>query len=647
MKYAIIFFLSITFLSGNVHAKTFEVKSPDGKIRIAIDADKKISYSVYFGNIPVLEPSALSLTIRSHGVLGIDPKVLSHEIKTVDDLVLPVVAVKSSTIEDKYNELVLSFKGNYSVAFRAYNDGVAYRFITDLDDDIVVESEKITYHFKGDPRVVLARANDFITHQESIFTEMKLSETEDTALYFPPSLVKIENGPFVLITESDLYDYPGTYFTKGEGRSLEGVQPHFVLKEKQISDRTVIAETRADYIAETKGSRSFPWRVMCIAEKDGDLLLNQLVYLLARPLELEDTDWIKPGNVAWDWWNANNITGVDFKSGINTETYMHYIDFAAEYGLDYIILDEGWCNPADHFEVAPGIDLEKICSYGKEKGIGIILWVVWKTLDDQLEESLEWFEELGVKGIKVDFMQRDDQWMVNYYLKIAQQAAAHHMLVDFHGAYKPSGLRRAWPNVITREGIMGMEHSKWSANVTPEHDVTAPFIRMVAGPMDYTPGAMDNAHEKNFLARFERPMSLGTRCHQLAMYVIFESPLQMLSDNPQNYRREHECTRFISQVPTVWDETVVLDAKVGEYILLARRSGENWYIGAMSDNGSRELEIDFSFLPDGEYNLELFRDGVNAVRNAQDYKRIDTRVTSSDRLIIHMAPGGGWAGRVY
>jgi len=647
MKKIVFIVLSISLLFGQSQAKTHVLQSPDKNIRVEIDVDKKVTYTVYFDGKIILKPSQISMTVRSRGTLGLDPKVRKQEMHAIDQAIRPVVAVKSSTITEKYNELVLSFRGDYSIAFRAFDDGVAYRFITDMNEAIIVESEEITYNFHDDHSVITGRTESLITHQEATYEKVRLSGLKNSEFYFPPTLVKIDKGPAIVITEADLYDYPGTYFYKGDGYSLRGFQPRFILKERQINDRTVEAESRADYIAETNGKRSFPWRVMCIAGDEKDLLANQLVFLLSRPLALEDTDWIKPGKVAWDWWNANNITGVDFRAGINTETYMHYIDFAAEYGLDYIILDEGWCTTTNHFYLAPGIDLEAICNYAWEKGVGIILWVVWKTLDDQLEESLSWFEKLGVKGIKVDFMQRDDQWMVNYYRKIAQKAAEHHMLVDFHGSYKPSGLRRAYPNVITREGILGMEHCKWSADANPDHNVTAPFIRMVAGPMDYTPGAMDNAHLKNFTPRFDRPMSIGTRCHQLAMYVIFESPLQMLSDNPQNYRREEECTRFISKIPTVWDETVVLDAKIGEYILLARRKGDNWYIGAMTNSKPRDLEADLSFLPAGEYHIELFRDGMNTDRNAQDYKRVETRVRSGDKIKIRMVSGGGWAARIW
>ncbi|NQV32035.1 MAG: glycoside hydrolase family 97 catalytic domain-containing protein, partial [Phycisphaeraceae bacterium] len=366
------------------------------------------------------------------------------------------------------------------------------------------------------------------------------------------------------------------------------------------------------------------------------------VYKLSTPCKLKDTAWIKPGKVAWDWWNACNVFGVDFKSGVNTETYKYYIDFASKYGLEYIILDEGWYKLGDLLDVVPEMDMEELFAYARKKKVGIILWVVWKTLEDQLVPALDQFEKWGAKGIKIDFMQRDDQWMVQFYERVAIETAKRHMMVDYHGSYSPKGLRRAYPNVISREGVKGLENCKWSADITPEHCVTLPFTRMVAGPMDFTPGAMINAQEKNYQAVFDRPMSMGTRCQQLAMYVIYESPLQMLSDTPTHYYREPDCMAFLSKVPSVWDETVALDARVADYALMARRSGKTWYVGAMTDGTARELTVDLSFLDKGRYKADIYQDGPNAGRYGQDFKRVKQRVTASDKLTIQLAPGGGW-----
>ncbi|NMC41597.1 MAG: glycoside hydrolase family 97 protein, partial [Bacteroidales bacterium] len=371
-----------------------------------------------------------------------------------------------------------------------------------------------------------------------------------------------------------------------------------------------------------------------------------MVFRLASPLRLKDTDWIKPGRVAWDWWNANNIYGVGFRAGINNQTYKYYIDFASRYGIEYVILDEGWYRLGNVLDVVPGIDVPELCRYAASKNVGIILWVVFKTLDDRLDEALDKFSEWGVKGIKVDFMQRDDQKMVEFYYRATQKAAEHKMLIDFHGSYKPDGLIRTYPNALTREGVKGLEHSKWSTDVSPEHDVTIPFTRMVAGPMDYTPGAMINMERNNFHPVFSRPSSQGTRVHQMALYVVFESPLQMLADSPSNYEREKECTGFIAKVPVIWDDLKVLDAKTGDYILLARKNGKDWYVGGLTDWSARDLELDLSFLEPGEYTIEIFEDGINADRYAGDYSHRFLEVRPGIKMKIHMAPGGGWAARI-
>jgi alpha-glucosidase len=359
-----------------------------------------------------------------------------------------------------------------------------------------------------------------------------------------------------------------------------------------------------------------------------------------------DTSWIRPGKVAWDWWNAMNLSGVGFKSGVNTQTYKYYVDFASKYGIEYVVLDEGWYVLGDVMKVVPEMDMEDLTAYARQKNVGIILWLVWKTFDDKLDQALERFEKWGIKGLKVDFMQRDDQPVINFYHKVSREAAKRHMLVDFHGGQKPATMTRTWPNLISTEGVRGLEWDKWSDSTSPEHDVTIPFTRMFLGPMDYTPGAMRNASKKSFVPVFEQPMSLGTRCHQLAMYVVYESPLQMLCDSPSNYLREPEAMEFLGPVPTVWDETRVLDAKIGDYVAVARRHGRDWYVGAMTDWTARDLEIDLSFLPEGSFELDAYADGVNADRWASDYARTKSDADRTRRLKVHLAEGGGWAARL-
>jgi alpha-glucosidase len=386
--------------------------------------------------------------------------------------------------------------------------------------------------------------------------------------------------------------------------------------------------------------------VLAVAYKDAELITNSLVYLLAAPSRIDDPSWIKPGKVAWDWWNANNLFGVNFKAGINTQTYKHYIDFAAENGLSYIILDEGWYKLGNLFDVVPEIDVAELVAYGKQKNVGIILWVIWKTLDDQLKPALDQFAQWGVKGIKVDFMQRDDQPIMNYYERVAHEAAQRNLLVDFHGGIRPVLLTRTWPNLITTEGVRGNEWNKWSTHVSPEHDATLPFTRMLLGPMDYTPGATLNASRGGFAYNHFRPSSQGTRCHQLALYVVFESPLQMLADSPSHYEGEPAMMDFLRTVPTEWDETKVLDAKIADYVLVARRRGAEWYVGAITDWSPRELELDLSFLPEGKFHLEIWEDGINASHSPHDFKKSEQSVTRATRLKLLLAEGGGWAARL-
>jgi len=637
-----LFVISISF-GVESFGREYEVSSPDKNLRLKVNVEQKILYSVIHNSKQLIKPSPVSLTLSGNRILGAKPQVLQVTSRSVDEQIIPPIQIKSKVIAEKFNEMSIKFKGGFGLICRAYDDGAAYRFVTDIDGAIEVVTEQATFNFTGDHAIYFPEEDSFQTHSERDYKYLKLSTISDQMMCSLPALVEIENGPKVLITEADLEDYPGLYLRGGGNDSLYGKFPPFALADKARNDRDVPVTKRADFIAKTAGRRSFPWRVLIVAEKDGDLIENQMVYKLAKPLQLQDTSWIKPGKVAWDWWNANNIYGVDFRTGINTETYKYYIDFAAKYGIEYIILDEGWYVLGDLTKVVEGLDMEELFRYAKSKNVGIIPWVVWKTLDDQLAEAMDQFEKWGAKGLKVDFMQRDDQWMVNYYHKIAKETARRHMLLDFHGSYKPTGLGRTYPNLITQEGVRGLENCKWGDAANPEYNVTIPFIRMVAGPMDFTPGAMVNAQQRNFQSIFDRPMSLGTRCHQLAMYVVYESPLQMLADSPSNYLREPECMEFLAKVPTVWDETKVLDAKVADYVLVARKNGAEWYVGAMTDWTGRELTVDFSFLGKGRHTINIYKDGINADRFGNDYKKETRKISARDKMKIKLAPGGGWA----
>ena len=630
-------------------AKTYEIHSPDKKIKILIQVEGGIFYSLICDSQEILAPSPLSLTIAGIGELGKDPRVSGFRTRSVNTTIVPPVREKRAVINDRFNEAILTFKGNYGLVFRAYDDGVAYRFFTRLKGRVKVVTEEVRFKFGSDHSGYFPFVESFHSSFERNYSRLPLSGVTAEKMAFLPVLIDIKDGPKVAITEADLDDYPGLYLAGSPDGSaaLQGRFPAYPLKEEEKRDRTLAVAERADYIADTNGNRDFPWRVLAIARRDGELIENDIVYRLGRPLALKETAWIQPGKVAWDWWNDLNLFGVDFESGINTKTYKHYIDFASRYGIEYVILDEGWSDPKDLLKINPDLDMEELLAHAREKNVGLILWCVWLTLDRQLNQALDLFEKWGVRGIKVDFMDRDDQKVVNFYKKVAAEAAKRRLVVDFHGAFKPTGLRREYPNVLTREGVLGLEHNKWSKSVTPEHDLLIPFIRMLAGPMDFTPGAMRNAVEKSFQPVFSEPMSQGTRCHQLAMYVVYESPLQMLSDSPSAYLREPEVMGFLSQVPTVWDETVALEAEVGDYVVVARRSGEEWYVGAMTDWTPREIEIDFGFLGPGEYQAEIYADGLNAARYAADYTKSSLSLKSGDRLKVKLAPGGGWAARIH
>ncbi len=635
-------------ISANSSAQSsYDLRSPDGRIEVRVRTAGQIRYDVVLKGRAVLENSTISLDV-DHKKLGVDAKVLDAKTRSNDQVVEPVVRQKFAKIRDHYNELRLNMDGGYAVIFRAYNEGAAYRFETSFSQaQVKVFGEESTFRFPSNFVVYYPQEDSFYSHNERKYLPQHLNEIAPAFLATLPAVVDIGEGAKLAIAESGLEDYPGLWLHGTGGPALAATFPPYPLKENLTSDRDYRVVETADYIASTAGTRTFPWRVIGIADKDGDLLTNQIVYLLEKPSLVEDTSWIKPGKVAWDWWNANNVYGVDFKAGVNTETYKYYIDFAAKYGLPYIILDEGWYKLGNVLEVVPEINMDELAAYAKQKNVGIILWVVWKTLDDQLIPALDQFQKWGVKGIKVDFMQRSDQILIDYFYKVSKECAKRKMLVDFHGDQKPASMTRTWPNLISTEGVRGMEWSKWSAESEPEHNVTLPFTRMFLGPMDYTPGAMRNATKETFAAIHDQPMALGTRCHQLAMYVVFESPLQMLSDSPSNYLREPEAMEFLAAVPTEWDETKVLDAKIDDYVAVARRNGRDWYVGAMSDWTPHDLEIDLSFLPEGNFTMEAYSDGTNADRNASDYKKTVVQVNRTTKVKLPLASGGGWAARIH
>jgi alpha-glucosidase len=624
------------------------VASPDGNTELRLEVGPVVTYAVAHRGRSLLGASPVSLVLGDGRVLGRDARVASSRARAVRDSVRPLAPTKNAVVPDRYNELSLRFRGGYSLELRAYDNGVAYRWLLALpQDSVTVVSEQATFGLAPDAVALVGLDSTFITHYEPAYQRLRVDSLQGNRLGLLPLLVAPAGGPWVAITESALESYPGMYLASGGSTAaLAGVFPPVALEEQATNDRDVAVTRRAPYIARIAGRRALPWRIVMIADSDGELLENELVYLLAPASRLEDVSWIRPGKVSWDWWNALNVRGVSFRAGINDSTYRFFIDFASRYRIPYVILDEGWYKLGDLLTQAPGIDVEALVRYGRERDVGIVPWASWHTLEQQMPAVLDQFQRWGVQGVKVDFMQRDDQRVVDFYWRVAREAAARHLVLDYHGAHKPAGLSRAYPNVLTVEGVRGLEHSKWSATVTPEHDVTLPFTRMLAGPMDFTPGAMLNAQPANFRPVFERPMSQGTRAHQLAMYVVYESPLQMLADAPSEYLREPETMEFLAAVPVTWDETRVLAAAVADYVLLARRRGEEWYVGAMTDTTARELTLDLSFLGEGQWMLEAWADGINADRDARDYQQQSQPVTRLNRLALRLAPGGGYVARI-
>ncbi len=651
MKYYIFTMMVLLFafsIPGYAKNKSYTLTSPDKKLILKVGWSGSLSYSLYYGNTELIAPSPISLKIKDGPVLGKSPRKKKDKISKTDRVLTPLYG-KRKKIRDRFNELRIEFKGNYAVVFRLYNEGMAWRFITDLRKDLIVENETATFNLPGDPLLWAAYPpNSKFEHSyENNYTLTHLSSMPGGIVQLPV-LAEVTGGIKLLITEADLEDYPGFHIQKSAGGGgLEAVFPKFPLDWKAggHGNFELNVQKRADYISKTAGRRKFPWRVIKVAAEDKSLLDTDLIYKLSKPQDPDmDFSWVKPGKVAWDWWSAMNLTGVDFRTGVNTETYKYYIDFAAAHGIEYINLDEGWSDQFNLMKISGDVDLKEIVEYARQKGVGVFLWCVFWPLDQQLEEAMSWFESLGIAGLKVDFMDRDDQWMVNYYYRIARAAARHHLQINFHGAFKPAGLHRTYPNVLNREAVRGLEYNKFDPKgTTPDYAVTIPFIRMVAGPMDYTPGAMHNAQKANYATFMERPMSMGTRCQQLAMYIMYEAPLEMLSDAPTAYEREPESLDFIAGIPVTWDETYAIDGKVGEFAAIARKKGAVWYAAAMTNWNERDIEIDLSFLGKGNYRAEIFKDGINANRNGNDYKKETRQVTRTDKLIIHMAPGGGAA----
>jgi alpha-glucosidase len=632
--------------------QSYSLLSPDGRIAITVTAGNgsPLQYRVDYGGKAIFLDSPISMTLAGGNVLGRNTEVEKTDTAHSDKAINPVYSI-SDTLRDRYNELTLHFKGNYAVVFRAYNEGMAYRLVTRLPGQITVEAEEVQFNLAGNYPGYFHPVG-FESSSEEKYTYRTVADLagSDTNMTSLPVLLDVPGGPKIALLESDLLDYAGLYLMADGGSrpALTGTLPAYPKRVKQGGHGgfNLRVEEREDFIARTQGTRSFPWRIAALVPGENELLTNQLVYLLASESKIGDASWIRPGKVSWDWWASLNLEGVPFKTGFNTDTYKYYIDFAAQHGIEYVNLDEGWSDQFDLLKVTDKLDMPEVVRYAREKKVGLSLWCVWHTLDKQMIPALDQFEKWGISVLKVDFMDRDDQEMVNFYERLLREAAKRKIMVNYHGAYKPTGLQRTYPNNINKEGVRGLEWNKGhKEGATPEYAVTVPFIRMVAGSMDYTPGAMTNANKKDWRPVFDRPMSLGTRCHQLAMYVVYYGPLQMLSDSPTAYQKEPEVLDFLKTVPTVWDETRPLQNKVGDYVSIARRKGNTWYAGAMTDWTARDLTLRLDFLGEGSYQAELFSDGVNAHRIGNDYQKTKRQVTRGETITVTMAPGGGWAAK--
>mgnify|MGYP000112523955 FL=1 len=647
--------LSLLLLIGNASfaakEKKYVLSSPDGTLKVEISAGNELAYQVMHGNDTILSHSNIGLVLENGTIVGKTPRITGERRRKIkDNMESPFYRFKEFVATG--NELDLKLKGGFGIIFRAYNEGVAYRFYTTQSSDIIIKEEQAEFNFKEDYTAYLPyTTNDkkpMAMAYQNVYDIIPLSKAQPKLAFLP---VTVDCGSVKLtLLESDLEAYPGMFVQSQQGKyGLKGVFAPYPAKTDFYPWRKqeYVTET-TDFISRSRGSRSYPWRVLAITEKDTDMPVNNLVYALASPNRIGDTSWIKTGKVAWDWWNDWNLKGVPFKAGINMDTYKYYIDFASRNGLEFIVLDEGWYDPksGDMLTVIPELDLTELIAYGKSKGVEIVLWTVFNVLDSQLEAACKKYADMGIKGFKVDFLDRDDQTAVEMVYRIAEMTARYKLTLDLHGIYKPTGINRTYPHIINFESVFGMEEVKWTdiKNNMPLYDVTFPYIRMMAGPVDYTPGAMRNATKADWRAMYYTPASMGTRCHQLAAYIVHDSPFTMLCDAPTNYLNEQECVDFIASLPVEVDSTFIASGELGKYIVTVRKKDVNWYIGGMTNWDERDVQLDFSFLPEGmSYTAVLFKDGVNANKQAEDYRKETIRIDKDSRLTLHLASGGGFA----
>lgn len=643
-------------------AKDYVVASPDGLLCVTVNDDAPLTWSISRTSAPqqtqmVMLPSPIGITTDA-GYWGEAHQVRSTTTRSVSRDIKPV-AYKRAEVHERCNEMTLRCRGDFDVVVRAYNDGCAYRLVSKSKKPLRITNEIAGFAFDGDYKAFVPYVNDnrggerYCYSFESYYDEQPLSALYADSLAITPLAVCLPEGTKAVVMETAVENYPGMFIKRGEARANRLTTEFAPLPLETVAggfDRlNLIPTRRADYIAEIEPRQALPWRLVLVTTDDTQLLDTDTPFCLAPECRLEDTAWIKPGKAAWDWWNNWNLSQVDFRAGINTRTYKYYIDFAHDNGLEYIIVDEGWSSEEDLLTYANDeLSIPELVAYGRERGVGVILWSSWRNLIKDTERFMSHYAAAGVKGFKVDFFDRDDQEAIRSSYEIAAAAARHHLLVDYHGL-KPSGVQRAYPNVVNFEGVKGLENCKWErrdgngpVHDMPRYDVSIPYLRMLPGPLDYTPGAMLNATRHNFFGNNNNPMSMGTRVHQMAMYVIYEAPLQMLADTPTRYKQNQECTTFIAAVPTVWDETRPIAGEMGEYVAIARRSGNRWFVAAMNNWTPRTLTLKLDFLTTPA-TLDAFADGINADREATDYAHSRRTVQPGEELTVTLAPGGGWA----
>ena len=623
--------------------KSNVVTSPDGKLSVELNLGKgSVGYSVSREGKVVYTLSDICVKLADKSVPSAAVKLTG--VKHVSDSFSPVVPLKFSTIKEDYNEATIALGAEGTLVVRVMNNAVAYRFVLKEKGNIEVMDDHFCFTPAEGFTAHYQTAGSFNTSYEESYKAGSLQEwgqAEKRLATIPLLLSQAESDCQLLLGESDVDDYPRQFFTT-DGTAIVPTYPKAPVKWEPRGDRGEVITEEGPGIARTVGTRALPWRWVTVTDSKG--IIEQTVPVqLARRCALDDVSWIEPGQVSWEWWNGATPFGpdVDFKAGCNYETYCYYADFAAKFGIRYILLDEGWAKSTrDPFEGNDNLRLPELIKYCNAKGVKIILWLPWLAVEKNLDTIFETYASWGITAVKIDFMDHADQWMVNFYKRVTAEAAKHHIIVDWHGAFSPAGLEYEYPNLVSYEGVLGLEQM---GGCRPENTVFIPFIRNAVGAADFTPGGMFNMQPQQYSARRPNSGAQGTRCFQMALYVVLESGVQMLADVPARYYQNEDCTRYIASVPTTWDETRALEAKAGEYVVVAKRKGNKWFVGGITNGEARDFKLKLDFLGAGQHKMTAFKDGVNADYQAMHYNKVEQTVTSATTVDVHMERNGGWA----